>query len=218
MKQNYNECLLRLLKDEGGYSNDPNDAGGPTNFGITLADYRKYIDSKGTADSVRTMKVEDAKAIYKSKYWDALGGDSLPSGVDYTCFDYGVNSGLGRPRKALDAFKSLSGTKLIDAINDERMTFLNGLVTRKPQNQKFLKGWTNRVTRVRAFSKTLAGQTQIPTGTGTAATAAIGGGLIATFWTDFTNHWVLYSIALAAIALVIDVSIHEYKNGKINNV
>ena len=46
MKQNFNDCLNRLLKDEGGYTNDPNDNGGPTNFGITIADYRKYIDRK----------------------------------------------------------------------------------------------------------------------------------------------------------------------------
>ena len=46
MKSNYNDCLTRLLKDEGGYTNNPNDSGGPTNYGITLADYRKYINAR----------------------------------------------------------------------------------------------------------------------------------------------------------------------------
>src|SRR6266852_2743100 len=153
MKSNFNDCLTRVLKDEGGYSNDPSDSGGATNFGITIADYRKYINSSGTSLDVKNMIVDQAKIIYKSKYWDALGCDSLPSGVDYTCFDYGVNSGLGRPRKALQKFKSLTGTKLIDAINDERTAFLQAIGVGK--NAKFLKGWLARVSRVRNYSKSL---------------------------------------------------------------
>jgi lysozyme family protein len=160
MKTNFNDCLTRLLKDEGGYSNDPSDSGGATNFGITIADYRKYINSSGTALDVRRMTVDEAKSIYKTKYWDALGCDQLPSGVDYTAFDYGVNSGLGRPRKALQKFKSLTGTKLIDAINDERIAFLQSISAGK--NAKFLKGWLARVSRVRNYSKTLAANTPVP--------------------------------------------------------
>ncbi len=38
----YDEALARLLAHEGGYSNHPSDPGGPTNFGITIYDYRKY--------------------------------------------------------------------------------------------------------------------------------------------------------------------------------
>ena len=38
----YDEALRRLLAHEGGYVNHPSDPGGPTNFGITLADYRRY--------------------------------------------------------------------------------------------------------------------------------------------------------------------------------
>jgi lysozyme family protein len=39
----YDESLRRLLVHEGGYTNDPADPGGPTNFGITIYDYRKYV-------------------------------------------------------------------------------------------------------------------------------------------------------------------------------
>ncbi len=212
--KNFEQAFKWLLIDEGDYSNDPDDNGGPTNFGITLIDYRKYINSKGVANDVKRMSIDDAKRIYKTKYWDALNCDGLPSGVDYTAFDYGVHSGLGRPRKALDKFKNLSGVKLINAINDERMTFLRAIGV--GHNAKFLKGWTNRVTRVRSHSLELANQKQVPTGTGTAATAAVGGGLVYTFWSSFTNHWVLYTLAMAAIALAIDISIHAYKNRNTN--
>jgi lysozyme family protein len=36
----YDEALRRLLVYEGGYSNHPSDPRSPTNFGITIADYR----------------------------------------------------------------------------------------------------------------------------------------------------------------------------------
>ena len=79
----YDEALRRLLVHEGGYSNHPSDPGGPTNFGITIYDYRKYVKPDATAADVRAMKVEDAKAIYRSKYWDVMHCDELPAGVDY---------------------------------------------------------------------------------------------------------------------------------------
>src|SRR5438067_1433767 len=97
----YDESLRRLLADEGGYTNDPQDPGGPTNFGITIFDYRKYLNANGTADDVRNMKKADAQKIYREKYWNALNCDLLPAGVDYVTFDYGVNSGAGRAGKVL---------------------------------------------------------------------------------------------------------------------
>ena len=69
---NYDEALERLLVHEGGYSNHPSDPGGPTNFGITIHDYRKYVKPGATAADVRAMRLSEAKAIYKAKYWDAM--------------------------------------------------------------------------------------------------------------------------------------------------
>ena len=42
----YDEAVRRLLVHEGGYSNHPSDPGGPTNFGITIADYRRYVKER----------------------------------------------------------------------------------------------------------------------------------------------------------------------------
>ena len=91
----YDEALRRLLAHEGGYTNHPSDPGGPTNFGITIYDYRKYVKPNATAADVRAMKLDEAKAIYRTKYWAAQRCDELPAGVDYSIFDYGVNSGIG---------------------------------------------------------------------------------------------------------------------------
>src|SRR3990167_9280119 len=98
---NYEMALARLLVHEGGYTNHPSDPGGPTNFGITIFDYRKYVKPSATATDVKAMSLSEAKGIYRAKYWDAQRCDALPAGVDYAIFDYGVNSGIGRSGKVL---------------------------------------------------------------------------------------------------------------------
>src|SRR3981081_1194708 len=97
----YDEALKRVLAHEGGYSNHPSDPGGPTNWGITIHDARAYWKEDAPAAEVRGMPVAVAKDIYRSKYWDAMRCDDLPSGVEYAAFDYGVNSGIGRAARVL---------------------------------------------------------------------------------------------------------------------
>jgi lysozyme family protein len=97
----YDVALARLLAHEGGYSNHPDDPGGPTKFGITIGDYRRYVKADVTAADVRAISVDEAKAIYRRRYWDVQRCDELPAGVDYAVFDYGVNSGIGRSGKVL---------------------------------------------------------------------------------------------------------------------
>lgn len=167
---NYDESLRRLLAHEGGYVNHPSDPGGPTNFGITLADYRRYCKPNATAADVRSMKLDEAKAIYRAKYWNAQRCDELPAGVDYSIFDYGVNSGVGRSGKVLRRVVGLPDSTsvvtdevlravakrdpkaLVAAINDERLTFLKRLRTWPV----FGKGWARRVAEVRAVSLSFA--------------------------------------------------------------
>jgi lysozyme family protein len=166
----YDEALRRLLVHEGGYTNHPSDPGGPTNFGITIYDYRKYVKPNATAADVRAMKLDEAKAIYRAKYWNAQRCDELPAGVDDTVFDYGVNSGIGRSGKVLrrvvglpdsssvvtdevlTAVRKRDAKAIIIAINDERLRFLKSLKTWPV----FGAGWIRRVAEVRAFSLHLA--------------------------------------------------------------
>jgi lysozyme family protein len=172
----YPEAIRRLLMHEGGYTNHPSDPGGPTNFGITIHDYRKYVKADATADDVRRMSVNEAKAIYRSKYWNAQACDQLPAGVDYSLFDYGVNSGVGRSGKVLRRICGLPDNThvvndtvlaavakrdpaaLVAAINDERLAFLKRLRTWPT----FGKGWGRRVVEVRAHSLALARGTPVP--------------------------------------------------------
>lgn len=212
--KNFDKVIPLLLKDEGGYSNDPNDAGGPTNFGITLTDYRKYIKSNGTANDVRNMTVDQAKTIYKTKYWDALSCDTLPNGVDYTCFDYGVNSGLGRPRNALKKFPDKKGADLINAINDERMAFLTSIG--HGHNAGFLRGWTNRVARVRTTSLNMA-KSSAGTVTGTAGGAVVAGGAAMAGTPHHYWPWIIGGIVASLVIAGVIYLVHEYKKQGILN-
>lgn len=215
MKSNFDYCLNEVLKSEGGYTNDPSDNGGATNFGITLDDYRKYLNKNGTPNDVKNMTVDQAKKIYKSHYWDSLGCDNLSSGVDYTVFDYGVNSGLQRPRKALDKFKSLEGDKLIDAINDERTAFLTTISNpnnpKYAHNFKFRNGWFSRVNRVRASSHYLASQ-KTDKASGPVAGTIAGLSLGSIFYNYIHNHpYVSVAVAIATGAAVWGL-VHYIRN------
>lgn len=197
---NYEDSLKRLLKDEGGYSNHPSDPGGPTNFGITIIDYRKYVKPTATADDVKHMQLSEAKTIYKAKYWDAQKCSELPSGVDYCVFDYGVNSGVGRTKKVLAKFKDIKDPiKLINAICDERMAFLKRLKTWNT----FGVGWSRRVNGVRAHSLELA-RVKLPHGTGTVVAVGTGGAAVAWQLKDHMPEVIIGTlvVALAAYFLV----------------
>lgn len=168
--KNYDEALRRLLVHEGGYTNNPSDPGGPTNFGITIYDYRKYVKPDATSEDVKVMLLSSAMTIYRAKYWTAQRCDDLPSGVDYAIFDYGVNSGIGRSGKVLRrclglpdntsiiddgviaAANAADPKVLIDSICSERLRFLQSLKTWPV----FGGGWGRRVVEVKAISLGMA--------------------------------------------------------------
>jgi lysozyme family protein len=81
----YDKALHSVLAHEGGYTNHPSDPGGPTNFGITIGDYRRYVNAGATASDVRAMRAEEAKAIYRQRYWDAMRCDELSAGSTMPC-------------------------------------------------------------------------------------------------------------------------------------
>ncbi|MEW6768474.1 MAG: glycosyl hydrolase 108 family protein [Pseudomonadota bacterium] len=167
----YEVALTRLLKDEGGYGDHPSDPGGPTNFGITLADARRYWKGNASAADVRAMPESVARKIYRERYWNAMRCDELPAGVDYAVFDYGVNSGIGRAGKVLRRVLKLAdptgavtddvvaaasradAVALVKSICAERLAFLKSLKT----FSVFGRGWTARVNGVLAASLKLAG-------------------------------------------------------------
>ncbi len=150
--RNREASILKTLEYEGGYSNDAADPGGPTNWGITIADARMYWKKSATAADVKAMPRSVAVDIYRDKYWAKMNCDALPAGVDFATFDYGVNSGVGRANPARLKYQNPDPAKWAADICDARLAFLKRLRTWP----NFGKGWGRRVADVRATAIRMA--------------------------------------------------------------
>ena len=119
MKGNFEQCLAWLLKHEGGFVHHPDDPGGMTNKGITAKVYEKWlsetVDSGSGCHRRNHANIPDnhVAAIYREEYWNRVAGDKLPAGLDWSVFDWAVNSGVGRSSFA--HCKRLSASQLTAA-------------------------------------------------------------------------------------------------------
>lgn len=128
MSQSFDACFAALMTEEGGYSNNPADPGGETNFGICKRSY--------PALDIRALTQEGAKAIYLRDYWGPLGCDALPAALALVMFDTGVNSGLRAARGFL--LGSASDWRVFLA---DRLEFMTNLGTWS----EFGRGWARRI-------------------------------------------------------------------------
>lgn len=156
-QNNFEACHKVTSKYEGGFVNHPADPGGATNWGITravLADWRKRPVS---VEEVRTMPYSEALSIFKRKYWDPVGAEGMPKGVDLACYDWGVNSGVARGRKAYSDFANISSpVDRVKAIMAARRSFFSAIIARNNKLSAFKKGWANRVAGVEAYALKMA--------------------------------------------------------------
>lgn len=232
MKETYTEAMAEVYKDEGGYSNDAGDPGGPTNWGITIADARMYWKANATSEDVRNMPKSVAEDIYRKHYATPLHYDELPPGVDYAVLDYGINSGISRSAKVLQGIagvvqdgkigpatiakvKTLDPESTINAIYDERLKFLRGLST----FSLFGRGWADRVTRGRAIALSLARKYKDykPNAGTTTTVAVVTTGVVAA--TQAPNHMVMWVVlGSIAAAFVLGYIVYRIRNRKTNNV
>jgi len=174
----FSACLAIVLKQEGGYADNPLDPGGATKYGITratLAEWRKVSPPSSLPKAeVAALGSEEAAAIYRALYWDRCNAGALPPGLDLALFDYAVNSGPDRAVRALqtqvgaqpdgivgpltlDAIKAkiaIAGVAgLIVALCDGRLSFLQRLAI----SATFGTGWARRVDEIRALALARAG-------------------------------------------------------------
>ena len=90
---------------EGGFANNPNDPGGPTNRGITLGTYTRWREAhhqpQPTVEDLRNISDAEVEEIYRQWYWQASGADKLPWPLALAHFDTAVNAGVGRANEML---------------------------------------------------------------------------------------------------------------------
>lgn len=150
---NFDRAFTDLLGNEGGYSNNPADPGGETNWGITIAVARE----NGYIGAMKDMDQSVAKTIYAKKYW-LSAFDDLPYPVVFQVFDAAVNSGVGQAVRWLQraagvaddgkigpvtmkAVLEIDPIKLVVLFNAERLVFMTNLSTWG----SFGKGWARRI-------------------------------------------------------------------------
>lgn len=150
------ELVGLVLRSEGGYVNDPDDAGGPTKCGIAL-NYNAGICKEFAIFTAEDMKNKMtpliAKQIYFRKYWKACGAHLIPDKkLAYTHFDMAVNAGVGTAARLLFKlsknpahFEAGGKNKAMwrDLFNEYQKLRLAYYKTCKTW-WKHGKGWTNR--------------------------------------------------------------------------
>lgn len=144
-----------------GYVNHPNDRGGETKFGIAA-----NFDSV----NIKTLTLDQAKAIYEKKYWFANQCDKMEYPLNVLHFDACVNHGgkaavkflqraLGPTVKTdgvlgpitLAKIKEYDATEISQLALKAREQFYYRLVELKPSQQVFMKGWMNRISGLQSY-------------------------------------------------------------------
>ncbi|MFP1644447.1 holin-associated N-acetylmuramidase [Pontitalea aquivivens] len=92
------DIAREIVAREGGYVNDPDDPGGATKYGVTLATLQRLgIDLTGdgrvTVADVRALSPDQAEDIFIRHYFDAPRLGELPVPIQASVFDMYVNAG-----------------------------------------------------------------------------------------------------------------------------
>ena len=160
----YKKLVPFILKWEGGFVNNPNDKGGATNKGVTIATFRQYYGSSKTIDDLKHITDDQWNHIFKSGYWDKCKADQINNqSVANIIVDWAYMSGVSTAIKTVQKIlgckvDGIIGPKTIAAINGHRVPkqlfydiqrarveFYYNIVAKRPANKVFLKGWMNRL-------------------------------------------------------------------------
>ena len=135
-----------ITKHEGGYVAD--DAGkGPTKYGINGK-------ANGLSDKqVENLTLDQARDIYRKKYWNAIDADKLSPGIRAMAFDTAVNQGPEMAKKLI----TQSGGDVTKFAELRREAYTKLIESNPAKYGKYEKGWMNRVNDLEASAQ---GQTQ----------------------------------------------------------
>lgn len=170
----FERCLEIILRNEGKYSNDPDDSGKETYKGISRRywpDWDGWVIIDQLRDQVNFPEVleqnifiqEFVSEFYKDNFWDIMNLDLLNNENSILqIFDFGVNAGYQTSIKLaqrsaneiVDGVLGVNtaskinalGTKFIDLFIEERISYYNERVKKRPVNAKYIKGWIKRAT------------------------------------------------------------------------
>lgn len=141
-------------REDGGYTNDPNDPGGETKWGISKRAHPEL--------NIKELTIAQALEIYKKDYYDKykefksspLILDDMPVSYAVAVFDTGVNCGVNRTHHwHLTAIKTKDPVKTLLGLRDARYT---DLIAMNSKLKRFHKGWINRLNDLKKYCEILA--------------------------------------------------------------
>jgi len=157
--ERFRQAVEVVLRNEGGYVNDPRDPGGETKYGISKRSYPNL--------DIANLTREDAIAIYYRDWWQRYGYDRLQDDAVATkLLDMAVNMGPATAHRLLQealvflghdiAVDGILGPQTIGAANKadpkrllQVLRWLAAhhyyrIAAQRPQSRAFLVGWLTR--------------------------------------------------------------------------
>lgn len=164
-----NEQLFEKAKKRG-FANDPDDLGGATMCGVTLATFTEYCRRKGyprpTVTRLKAITYREWLEVLKTLFWDRWKADQIINAsialmlVDFV-WASGAN-GITVPQKAvgvvadgkvgpktLAAINAREPKALFDLLYKERVAYINHICAARPKNFKYKNGWMNRLNDIK---------------------------------------------------------------------
>jgi len=157
----FEQIITHVLESEGGdkYTNDPDDPGGETKYGIAGM-FNPGLD-------IKNLTRAQAVLIYKSNYWDRYKIEHLPHNLRYIYFDMVVNMGASGATKVLqraangknsedivvdgkigpNTIKAMANVEY-ERVQSYRVLYYAEKVIDQPIKEKYWYGWYRRALRV----------------------------------------------------------------------
>lgn len=112
-RANFERAQDLIREFEGGFTNHPDDPGGPTNFGITHRTLAAWRNKKSvTVDEVRNMTYQEAKDIYYAEYWSKCSCGLMPGPLALPVYNLAVHGGPGMAGDFLQRALNENGASL----------------------------------------------------------------------------------------------------------
>jgi len=156
-----------VIRREGGFVDHPNDRGGPTNCGITIATLSEWLGKKATREDVQELLPGVAREIYRQRYYEDPKISELPERIQPLVFDSAVNHGQAMAIRMLQTICDEAGYEpgpidgvigpktiqaatrydraMLDHLLAERKLFYQDIVENDPSQAVFMDGWLNRL-------------------------------------------------------------------------
>lgn len=160
-------AVTYVIQNEGTtYTDNPNDSGGPTKYGITQNDLARWRKKPVSPDDVKNLTEDEAQQIYQAFYWLPMGCDLLnDQAIATAIMDCGVLDGIVTSVRWAQEIVKVSADGHMGPVSEAALNatdgkaFITGLVSlltqhyqdivaANPKDHEFLAGWLARSKRL----------------------------------------------------------------------